>query len=287
MGHEPRYAPRSIEAPARIQAAARVNRIRQGIGELEALRETVASNEPITFFIPGFAGTGKSVLTSYHALLALSQENWWRNPLHDVLRAGSVVPTTNWLTGAGATLEDGTVATLGTLLAAIRAPHTPRTPAELIPSYRPVGQWLSLAEIDGGNPPSTGEASQGAARTAGGLRPSSSSSILRAVTVLYGAMHGSLAGLYEPQPVTLFDYLDRLERLREHLLQRIDRCLTALRLALRLVLAACAHCPDVRSFVLVIVATSRHYGHRSEPDDHALPAHRWISVIGGEPALSC
>jgi hypothetical protein len=45
--------------------------------------------------------------------------------------------------------------------------------------------------------------------------------------------------------------------------------------------------PDIRAFVLVIIAVSRRYGRRGESDDHALPTHRWTSVIRGESALSC
>ena len=97
----------------------------------------------------------------------------------------------------------------------------------------------------------------------------------------------ALTRFCEPQPDRLFIRLERLHQLREGMLRLFDGILTALKFALILFLAAFARGPNVRSFVLVLIATSRHYGHRSEPDDRALPAHPWISVIGGESVLSC
>jgi hypothetical protein len=64
----------------------------------------------------------------------------------------------------------------------------------------------------------------------------------------------------------------------------IDGIRAALWLMLVLVLAAFASRPDPPCLTLVLVATSRRYGYRSEPDDHALPAYQPISV-GGEFVL--
>jgi len=45
--------------------------------------------------------------------------------------------------------------------------------------------------------------------------------------------------------------------------------------------------PARRNLTLALLAVFYRFGRRGESDDHALPAHRSTSVIGGEPALSC
>jgi len=45
--------------------------------------------------------------------------------------------------------------------------------------------------------------------------------------------------------------------------------------------------PARRNLILALLAVSYRFGRRGESDDHAFPAHRSTSVIGGEPALSC
>jgi hypothetical protein len=51
--------------------------------------------------------------------------------------------------------------------------------------------------------------------------------------------------------------------------------LTALGFMLARLVSACARRPKVPDFLLVMLATARHYGHRSEPDHHALLASVW------------
>lgn len=66
----------------------------------------------------------------------------------------------------------------------------------------------------------------------------------------------------------------------------IDSVLAAVLLMRLLVRAGLQHGLNGLGFVLVILATCRHYGHRSEPDDHAsLLIHRLLVSIGsGLPA---
>jgi hypothetical protein len=45
--------------------------------------------------------------------------------------------------------------------------------------------------------------------------------------------------------------------------------------------------PAKRNLTLALLAVFHRFGRRGESDDHALPAHRSTSVIGGGPALSC
>jgi len=87
-----------------------------------------------------------------------------------------------------------------------------------------------------------------------------------------------------PCMVVAFD-LDLLPGLRRDLLRLIDSIHVSLCLVLVRVLAAFAHWPDAPSLVLVLVAATRCYGHRSE-SDHVLPANRSITVARGELALA-
>jgi hypothetical protein len=269
-----------------IQRASRVNRMRRQIGELETLRESVASDEPDVLVVLGSPGAGKTRL--------------FLNPIRDFLgidrvpqsqllqvQAGTAVPIASWPTSAEATLADGTTPTLATIVASNRAVRLPRTPAERIPPYRPIQQRLRLAGIDLPEP----LAGEKQPNTVAGLAfrqgsRSFSQLVSRPADPVYDVAI-ALAPFCEPQPDTLLIRLERLHLLREGMLRLVDGILTALKFALILFLAAFARGPNVRSIVLVLVATSRHYGHRSEPDDHALPAHRRISVIGGESVLSC
>ena len=86
--------------------------------------------------------------------------------------------------------------------------------------------------------------------------------------------------------------LDEEPRLRAHLMRLVKRRRARLGRVVK-------HCritrvqlprrprPASRNLTLVMLAVSRRYGRRSEPDDYTLPAHRWTSGIGGETALSC
>jgi hypothetical protein len=77
------------------------------------------------------------------------------------------------------------------------------------------------------------------------------------------------------------------EKLRADLLRLIDGLLAARALQLVRVQAGLARHPDASGFALVLVAASRCYGHRGEPDDHLLPRTRPMSVVRGELALAC
>jgi len=68
---------------------------------------------------------------------------------------------------------------------------------------------------------------------------------------------------------------------RQGLLRLIDGIRTVLRLILIRVLSALSRCPDAINIILVILASSRHFGHRTEPDDHPLPVLTSISVVTG------
>jgi hypothetical protein len=75
-----------------------------------------------------------------------------------------------------------------------------------------------------------------------------------------------------------------LRCLRDNLLRVVDGLRAALRLALMRVLSALARRPDAPSFVLVLLATSRRFGHRTEPSDCVfLPSCRYQSSSGRLP----
>lgn len=71
------------------------------------------------------------------------------------------------------------------------------------------------------------------------------------------------------------------ENARGRLLRLVDGIRAALCLVLMLVLAALAHRPDAGYLTLVLIAVSRHFGRRGEPDDH-VPALTSMSIVIGE-----
>jgi hypothetical protein len=74
--------------------------------------------------------------------------------------------------------------------------------------------------------------------------------------------------------------------LGDDLLRLVDRIRAALCLRLVLLRSRLRR-PYVRSFALILLATSRCYGRRGEPDDRTLPAHhRSVSIVAGEFALA-
>jgi hypothetical protein len=240
-----------------VQRASRANRIRHEIGQLETVRESVASDEAAAITLTVSTGAGKTELYCLAALQVLETAQVRQLQL---LRTGSRVATTDWPSSQTATFSDGTLLGFVALVAAARVPDLSQAPVSLLPPYRPADQWRPLAAFEAGK----------------------------------GWIHRS--GAHQPRPsperyqsdfITLVIGLDQFRQLRAGLLRIIDGVLAALRLALVLVLAAYAYCPATRSLTLLIIATFRHYGHRSEPDDYALPTYRWMSVIGGESAFSC
>jgi hypothetical protein len=62
------------------------------------------------------------------------------------------------------------------------------------------------------------------------------------------------------------------EEYRTGFVRLLDSALRSLRLMLVVLLTALAHQPQTPAFLLVILATARHYGHRGEPDGRLLPA---------------
>jgi hypothetical protein len=86
--------------------------------------------------------------------------------------------------------------------------------------------------------------------------------------------------------ITFVIDVDQVPGLRADLLRLVGGRQAVLCHTLVLVLVAIGYRPDVRNFVLVLIAASRRYGHRSEPDDHLLPANRSISVVRGELVLA-
>jgi hypothetical protein len=264
------------------------NRLRENIADLEPVRESLATpdDQEARLVITASAGSGKSVFISslVSSLVAHAQQR-------DLQHAGSTV-TINTAAIAADPFPDEITSDADALATIDQAAR--RLLTAVLPPYRPVHQWLSLAKLDLSDfpvpPPRQPKPVIGAAFRRRSASPGLPTWRPRAGSFLDGtASFAWLAARLaeESTPVTLFVRLDRLRQLRDGLLQLVDGILTALRFALVLVLAAVARRPHVRNFVLILVATSRHYGHRSEPDDYILPAHRWLSVVGGESALSC
>ena len=80
--------------------------------------------------------------------------------------------------------------------------------------------------------------------------------------------------------------IDLLSDRGDGLLVVVDYIRAALCFTLMLVLVALSRHPDVLSFVLVMLAVFRCFGHRSEPADCALPALASISVVTREATRS-
>ena len=75
--------------------------------------------------------------------------------------------------------------------------------------------------------------------------------------------------------------------MRQDLIRLLDGIRSALRLALIRFRAALMRRPVAHCFLLVLLAVSRHYGRRGEPDAHLLPARTPMAVARGELALAC
>lgn len=69
-----------------------------------------------------------------------------------------------------------------------------------------------------------------------------------------------------------------------NLLRLVDSIRADLRLVLTRVLSALSHRSHTVNFVLVLLASARRFGHRSESGDFVLPAFASISVVTGESA---
>jgi hypothetical protein len=80
-----------------------------------------------------------------------------------------------------------------------------------------------------------------------------------------------LGGIIPPLTVTVRDK-QLAQDYREGLRQFLGSVLDALGRLVLMVLAALSHLALVPSFLLVMLAVARHYGRRSESDDHMLPA---------------
>lgn len=85
----------------------------------------------------------------------------------------------------------------------------------------------------------------------------------------------------------IIDELLILDRLQQELLRLVNRVRIALRIRLVRVLSGASRIPDAINFVLLLLAASRCYGHRTEPDDRTLPVLTSTSVVIGETAHVC
>jgi hypothetical protein len=77
-----------------------------------------------------------------------------------------------------------------------------------------------------------------------------------------------------------------LPQFRHGWLRLVDRIRAILRLMLIRVLSSRSRRPTALNFILVLLAASRCFGHRSEPSDHALPALTSMSAVTGATARS-
>jgi hypothetical protein len=261
--------------------------LRQDIADLEIWRETIASDEPVVLLVAAPSGAGKTrAAMEFVGRLAASRDSLstFQCPQADPLPAGNPVPTTNWATSAWATLSDGTAPPLPRLSTADLTFLLPRTFAEAIPSHL----WLRQAESGPFNPLAVQVQPSTVPRTI--FWPETISSQWRPTPCVDDGLDDERSidpELCEPRLFALLVRAVRQHPWRQGLLHLIDGELRDRRRELGRLCPAILHGPNVRSFALILIAAFRHYGHRSEPDDYALPAHRWMSVIGGEPALSC
>jgi hypothetical protein len=76
-------------------------------------------------------------------------------------------------------------------------------------------------------------------------------------------------------------YRNLISDLRRRLIRLVDRIRAVLHLMLIRVLSALSRCPDFISAVLVLLAASRCFGCRTEPDDYVLPVLTSMSVVTG------
>jgi hypothetical protein len=74
---------------------------------------------------------------------------------------------------------------------------------------------------------------------------------------------------------------------RQVFLRLVDRIRIALRIRLIRVLNGLSRIPDAINLILLLLAASRCYGHRTEPSDYALPVLTSMSVVIGETARLC
>jgi hypothetical protein len=82
----------------------------------------------------------------------------------------------------------------------------------------------------------------------------------------------------------LTDVLNAIQRFLDFLhgmVRLLDHAIEAACVIRLIVRSGLRHRPNALAFVLIILATCRHYGHRSEPDDHASLLNRRHPVIRG------
>lgn len=85
--------------------------------------------------------------------------------------------------------------------------------------------------------------------------------------------------------LTFYEFV--FARLRQELLRLVSRMRIVLRLRLLCLLSGLSGIPDAISFVLLLLAVARCYGHRTEPSDYALPVFTSMSIVIGESAHLC
>jgi hypothetical protein len=267
------------------QSPGRVNRVQREIGELEDLRASVTSGGPV--LVSAAFGSGK---TGSYIAAVLRKVAGARSLQPPLLRPGSRVSTANWETSAGASLTGVNASTLAVTATTSMDHRSPGALAEAIPPYRPAHPWLRLAGMSLPGPLASWEQQEMAVSMLAWPAADGawSRSELRIVDECHGyADFGEFCALLgEAQPVTLLVYLDRVQQVRDGVLRLINGALRVRRHAVGLLRIMFTRSPDVCAFALILIAASRRYGRRGDPDGHALPVDRLIPVIGGEPALS-
>ena len=118
---------------------------------------------------------------------------------------------------------------------------------------------------------------------------STTTAVALAITPTHPSQCSTHRKLELPSPGTLtIVWQDLLpDESRSKLLRFIMGILAALRILLARVLAATSRRPDALTFLLLMLAACLRYGHREEPDDHALLSlRRNLTSMGSCPQLS-
>ena len=109
---------------------------------------------------------------------------------------------------------------------------------------------------------------------------------LRRSVVLLDSPGLSVAVVPAWRPAGLVSAIDEalLPHLRQGLLRLVDAIRAVFRLILIRVLSALSRYPDAITFVMRMLASSRCYGHRTEPGDYTSPISTSMPVVIGEAA---
>jgi hypothetical protein len=127
----------------------------------------------------------------------------------------------------------------------------------------PAPTWAGSGSVDAGSTPTTS-----------GRDVSPACCESPRITVRFSAGSGWLRRDVVHALQRLLNFLHRMVRL-------FDRAIEAVCVIRLIVRSGLRHRPNTLAFALIILATCRHYGHRSEPDDHASLLNRRHLVIRG------